>query len=136
MRLASKVKGVIGLGRKLGYSARLKLAQKLAEKYGISEEEIEETKMQFLNWCAVHNKAPNMENYLEFVRDTKGEVSIVDWVKGIIILAILGVGVGVPIVIQTVNQVSGCVTDPTTALVLGVLPVVVVVGILLAFLGH
>ena len=37
--------------------------------------------------------------YMEFIRDTKGELSFVDWIKRIIVLTILGVGVALPIVI-------------------------------------
>jgi len=86
MRLASKVKGVIGLGRKV------------------------------MRW------------------GRKGALNIVDWVKGIIVLAILGVGVAIPVVVQTVSSIN--VSDTMTTLILGFLPAILAVSILLGFLGR
>ncbi|ADB58714.1 flagellar biosynthetic protein FliQ [Archaeoglobus profundus] len=131
MRLASLV---VGIGRKILNVGREKLAYKLAERYGISREEIEETKMEFVAWATEHNKPLNMASYIEFVKDRKGTVGLVDWIKGIIVLAILGVGVAIPIVVNTVQSVS--VNDTTTQLVLSFIPPILAVTILLGFLGR
>jgi len=68
-------------------------------------------------------------------KDTKGEVSVVDWIVGIILAAILGVGVALPIVIDTVNQVLPNVSG-MAATVIGVIPVAVAITLLLVFLGR
>ena len=68
-------------------------------------------------------------------KDTKGETNIVDWIIGIIIAAILGVGVALPVVIDTVNNVMPNVSG-ITATVIGVIPVAVAITLLLIFLGR
>ncbi len=65
----------------------------------------------------------------------KGESSLIDWVIGVILLSILGVGVAVPIVINTVNSVLPNVSG-TTATIIDTIPVVVAVVILLMFFGR
>lgn len=89
---------------------------------------------RFALWCAERGLTPSMDAYIAFVKDTKGAVSLVDWVKGMIVLAILGVGVALPIVIQTVQNTN--VSDPTTSLIIGFIPTIVAVVILLGFFGR
>ena len=70
-----------------------------------------------------------------FIQDIRGQYSLTDWVMGVIILAILGVGVALPIVIDTVNRVLSNLTG-TTALVVGAIPTIVAVVIVLMFMGR
>lgn len=115
---------------------RIKLAQKFVEKkFGITREMIEQRKNEFLGWLAERNLQPSWENYVAFVQDTRGQTTIVDWVIGVILLCILGVGVALPIVINTVQSILPNLTG-TTALIVGIIPTIVVVVILLMFLGH
>ncbi|ADC66174.1 hypothetical protein Ferp_2039 [Ferroglobus placidus DSM 10642] len=72
--------------------------------------------------------------YMQFVKETKGEMTLVDWIKGVIILSVLGVGVGLPIVIKTIQSVN--ITDPTTSLVVNFIPAIVAVALLLGYLGR
>ncbi len=91
-----------------------------------------ESAPKFMAWCAEKGLKPTMESWIAFCKDTKGTVNMLDWIKGIIVMVILGVGVALPIMINTINSVN--VSDPMTALVIGVLPVIFAVSILLALL--
>lgn len=68
------------------------------------------------------------------LRDRAGQISFVDWIKGVIVLAILGVGVAIPIVVNTIQSIS--VNDTMTSLILGFLPPILAVAVLLGFLGR
>ncbi len=116
-------------------SVRAKLALKLAKKFGITKEMIEERKKEFLAWLSERGLQPSWENYVAFIKDTRGQGNLIDWVIGVILLAILGVGVALPIVIDTVNQISPNLSG-TTAMIVGIIPTIVVVVILLMFLGR
>ncbi len=67
--------------------------------------------------------------------DNRAETDIISWVIGVIIAAILGVGVAIPIVVDTVNTVLPNVSG-ITATVLGVIPVAIAITLLLTFLGR
>ena len=62
-------------------------------------------------------------------------MSITDWILGLIIAAILGVGVALPIVIDVVQTALQNATG-ITATVIGVIPVAVAITLLLIFLGR
>ena len=67
------------------------------------------------------------------LRSKGGEITLLDWIKGVIAVTILGVGVAIPIVTNTVQSIN--VSDPTTKLVLGFIPPVVAVSFLMLILG-
>lgn len=67
------------------------------------------------------------------LKDKRGEITLLDWIKGVIAVTILGVGVAIPIVVNTIQSVN--VSDPTTKLVLGFIPPVVAVSFLMLILG-
>ncbi|RLG80305.1 MAG: hypothetical protein DRO09_03320 [Thermoprotei archaeon] len=67
------------------------------------------------------------------LRSKGGEITLLDWIKGVIAVTILGVGVAIPIVVNTVQSIN--VSDPTTRLVLGFIPPVVAVSFLMLILG-
>lgn len=73
-------------------------------------------------------------NTYRMLKDMRGELTFIDWIKGVIVLAILGVGVAIPIVVQTIQSVN--VSDATTQLILGFIPAITAVAILLGFLGR
>ena len=119
-----------------------RLAWGMLKKYGITKDIVEQKKAEFLGWLAERGKIPHWSDFSAFARDwnaflmdTKGETNIVDWIIGIIIAAILGVGVALPIVIDTVNNVMPNVSG-ITATVIGVIPVAVAITLLLVFLGR
>ena len=114
---------------------RVKLALKLAEKYGITKEMIEEREKEFLAWLSERGLQPSWENYVAFIHDTRGQTNLVDWVIGVILLAILGVGVALPIVINTIQSILPNLSG-TTAMIVGIIPTIVTVVILLMFLGR
>ena len=123
-------------------SIKERLAWGMLKKFGITKEVVEQKKAEFLGWLAERGKTPHWSDFLAFARDwnaflmdTKGETNIVDWIVGIIIAAILGVGVALPIVIDTVNNVMPNVSG-ITATVIGVIPVAVAITLLLVFLGR
>ncbi|ADB58007.1 hypothetical protein [Archaeoglobus profundus] len=72
-------------------------------------------------------------NACKMLKDKRGEITLLDWIKGVIAVTILGVGVAIPIVVNTIQSVN--VSDPTTKLVLGFIPPVVAVSFLMLILG-
>lgn len=110
-------------------------------KFGVTPEKVEETKREFLSWLGERNmdvpQDPHrfLETFRAFREDTAGATSITDWILGIIIAAILGVGVALPIVIETV-QTALQNASGITATVIGVIPVAVAISLLLLFLGR
>lgn len=58
--------------------------------------------------------------FSRMLRSKGGEITLLDWIKGVIAVTILGVGVAIPIVVNTVQSIN--VSDPTTRLVLGFIP--------------
>ena len=77
------------------------------------------------------NRIARLKN---LIKNNRGEVTLIDWIKGIIVLAILGVGVAIPIVVNTVQNIT--VNDTTTQLILTFIPPILAVSILLGFLGR
>jgi hypothetical protein len=67
------------------------------------------------------------------LKDRRAQITLTEWIRGVIAVTILGVGVAIPIVVNTVQSVN--VTDPTTKLVLGFIPPVVAVSFLMLILG-
>ena len=110
-------------------------------RFGVTPEKVEKTKMEFLAWLAERNmdvpQDPHgfLETFRAFREDTAGAMSVTDWILGIIIAAILGVGVALPIVIETV-QTALQNASGITATVIGVIPVAVAISLLLVFLGR
>ncbi len=120
---------------------RPSLARNIASKFGVTPEKVEETKREFLAWLAERNMSvPKdahefLETFRAFREDTAGAVSITDWILGLIIAAILGVGVALPIVIDVV-QTALQNASGITATVISVIPVAVAISLLLVFLGR
>jgi len=114
---------------------RMKRALKLVKKLGITKEMIEERKKEFLAWLSERGLQPSWENYVAFIKDTKGQANLIDWVIGVILLAILGVGVALPIVINTIQSILPNLSG-TTAMIVGIIPTIVTVVLLLMFLGR
>lgn len=110
-------------------------------KFGVTPEKVEETKREFLAWLGERNlDVPKdayefLETFKAFREDTAGRTSITDWILGLIIAAILGVGVALPIVIDVV-QTALQNASGITATVIGVIPVAVAISLLLIFLGR
>ncbi len=80
------------------------------------------------NWERVHERAE------EFVKDARA-YTITEWVVGVILLAVLGVGVAIPVIVDTVNRVLPNVSG-ITATILGIVPVMAVISLLLMMLGR
>lgn len=70
-----------------------------------------------------------------FRNDVKATTSITDWVISVVVLAILGVGVALPIVVDSVSSVAANLSG-TAAMVVNVIPTIVAVVVLLLFLGR
>lgn len=110
-------------------------------KFGVTPEKVEKTKMEFLAWLGERNlDVPKdayefLKTFKAFREDTAGRTSITDWILGLIIAAILGVGVALPIVIDVVQTALQNATG-ITATVIGVIPVAVSISLLLIFLGR
>ena len=96
---------------------------------------IEQRKKAFLAWLSERGLQPSWENYVAFIKDTKGQANLIDWVIGVILLAILGVGVALPIVINTIQSILPNLSG-TTAMIVGIIPTIVTVVLLLMFLGR
>jgi len=121
---------------------RENLAWKVVERFGVTKEGVEKKKDEFLEWLARNGKLPQWNDWFEFAadwtafrKDTAGAASLTDWIIGLIIAAILGVGVALPIVVETVSNVMGNLSG-ITATVVGVIPVAVAITLLLIFLGR
>jgi len=68
------------------------------------------------------------------LKDKRGEITLLDWIRGVIAVTILGVGVAIPIVVNTIQNVT--VNDATTQMILNFIPPILAVSVLLAYLGR
>ncbi len=77
-------------------------AWSVVDKFGVTPEKVEKTKMEFLAWLGERNlDVPKdayefLKTFKAFREDTAGRMSITDWILGLIIAAILDVGVALP----------------------------------------
>lgn len=73
-------------------------------------------------------------NACKMLKDKRGEITLLDWIRGVIAVTILGVGVAIPIVVNTIQNVT--VNDATTQMILNFIPPILAVSVLLAYLGR